>query len=376
MARRETLNRPWRARVLVSKDRPVGLLARASTRASVSATGRCAPLGGFRNACGEQLRGPPPRPPSGGPSLFLLVPVSCLGDCGRVERPRRARSARPLTRPASRATPPGLRAVFRVFRFPLRGETPGGAPLHWHRGQAGLARSAAPDTAQASSERWRPSSARSRKTGLPSTSESRSCTTRTSSTSFRQRGAVFVAGVEDVPEGGLVVFSAHGIAPVVRAGAAARSLRTIDATCPLVTKVHAEAKRYAAEGYTVVLIGHAGHEEVEGTMGEAPDSIVPRRIRRRRGTTRNRESAAGRLRHPDDAVRRRDARDHRRPPPPLPEPARTGEGRHLLRDHQPAAGGQGALSHVQLLLVLRLGEQLRTPSASSRSQGRPACPPT
>ena len=80
--------------------------------------------------------------------------------------------------------------------------------------------------------------------------------------------------VEDVPKGGLVVFSAHGIAPAVRADAAARSLRTIDATCPLVTKVHAEAKRYAAEGYTVVLVGHAGHEEVEGTMGEAPEAIV------------------------------------------------------------------------------------------------------
>lgn len=88
------------------------------------------------------------------------------------------------------------------------------------------------------------------------------------------RGAVFVGSVEDVPKGGLVVFSAHGIAPAVRAGAVARSLRTIDATCPLVTKVHAEAKRYAAEGYTVVLVGHAGHEEVEGTMGEAPESIV------------------------------------------------------------------------------------------------------
>jgi 4-hydroxy-3-methylbut-2-enyl diphosphate reductase len=88
------------------------------------------------------------------------------------------------------------------------------------------------------------------------------------------RGAVFVDSVENVPKGGLVVFSAHGIAPAVRAGAARRSLRTIDATCPLVTKVHAEAKRYAAEGYTVVLVGHAGHEEVEGTMGEAPEAIV------------------------------------------------------------------------------------------------------
>jgi 4-hydroxy-3-methylbut-2-en-1-yl diphosphate reductase len=91
---------------------------------------------------------------------------------------------------------------------------------------------------------------------------------------LRDRGAVFVGSVDEVPEGGLVVFSAHGIAPVVRTAATARSLRTIDATCPLVTKVHTEAKRYAADGYTVVLVGHAGHEEVEGTMGEAPDSIV------------------------------------------------------------------------------------------------------
>jgi 4-hydroxy-3-methylbut-2-enyl diphosphate reductase len=88
------------------------------------------------------------------------------------------------------------------------------------------------------------------------------------------RGAVFVESVAEVPEGELVVFSAHGVAPAVVAGAASRGLRTIDATCPLVTKVHAEARRYAREGYTVVLVGHAGHEEVEGTMGEAPDSIL------------------------------------------------------------------------------------------------------
>jgi 4-hydroxy-3-methylbut-2-enyl diphosphate reductase len=88
------------------------------------------------------------------------------------------------------------------------------------------------------------------------------------------RGAVFVESVAEVPEGELVVFSAHGVAPAVVAGAASRGLRTIDATCPLVTKVHAEARRYAREGYTVVLVGHAGHEEVEGTMGEAPASIL------------------------------------------------------------------------------------------------------
>ena len=91
---------------------------------------------------------------------------------------------------------------------------------------------------------------------------------------LRQRGAVFVDQETEVPEGETVVFSAHGVSPGVHANAGARSLQTIDATCPLVTKVHVEAKKFAAEGYTIVLIGHAGHEEVEGTMGEAPDHIV------------------------------------------------------------------------------------------------------
>ena len=88
------------------------------------------------------------------------------------------------------------------------------------------------------------------------------------------RGAVFVDDERDVPEGETVVFSAHGVAPSVHTNAAARSLQTLDATCPLVTKVHVQARRYAEAGYTIVLIGHAGHEEVVGTMGEAPGSIV------------------------------------------------------------------------------------------------------
>jgi 4-hydroxy-3-methylbut-2-enyl diphosphate reductase len=88
------------------------------------------------------------------------------------------------------------------------------------------------------------------------------------------RGAVFVDEETEVPEGETVVFSAHGVAPSVHANALTRRLNTIDATCPLVTKVHVQARRYAASGYTVLLIGHAGHEEVVGTMGEAPDSIV------------------------------------------------------------------------------------------------------
>jgi 4-hydroxy-3-methylbut-2-enyl diphosphate reductase len=91
---------------------------------------------------------------------------------------------------------------------------------------------------------------------------------------LRARGAVFVDSETDVPEGATVVFSAHGVAPSVHANALERELHTIDATCPLVTKVHVEAKKFAADEYTIVLIGHAGHEEVEGTMGEAPRHIV------------------------------------------------------------------------------------------------------
>jgi 4-hydroxy-3-methylbut-2-enyl diphosphate reductase len=91
---------------------------------------------------------------------------------------------------------------------------------------------------------------------------------------LRDRGAVFVESETEVPEGATVVFSAHGVAPSVHANADRRELHTIDATCPLVTKVHVEAKKFAADGYTIVLVGHAGHEEVEGTMGEAPDHIV------------------------------------------------------------------------------------------------------
>ncbi|GBC81157.1 4-hydroxy-3-methylbut-2-enyl diphosphate reductase [bacterium HR10] len=91
---------------------------------------------------------------------------------------------------------------------------------------------------------------------------------------FRRRGVIFVDRIADVPEGATCIFSAHGVSPQVRAEAAQRRLRVIDATCPLVTKVHVEAVRFAREGYSIVLIGHPGHEEVEGTMGEAPMHLV------------------------------------------------------------------------------------------------------
>src|SRR5947208_3495315 len=91
---------------------------------------------------------------------------------------------------------------------------------------------------------------------------------------FRKRGVVFVDGIDEIPEGGTVLYSAHGVAPAIRAASARRRLRAIDATCPLVTKVHLEAVRFAKECYTILLIGHEGHDEVLGTMGEAPAHMV------------------------------------------------------------------------------------------------------
>ncbi|ROR54127.1 4-hydroxy-3-methylbut-2-enyl diphosphate reductase [Luteococcus japonicus] len=91
---------------------------------------------------------------------------------------------------------------------------------------------------------------------------------------LEQRGAIFVEELTEVPEGATVVFSAHGVSPMVHSEAAERQLKTIDATCPLVTKVHHEAKRFAKQDLPIVLIGHAGHEEVEGTMGEAPEHMT------------------------------------------------------------------------------------------------------
>jgi 4-hydroxy-3-methylbut-2-en-1-yl diphosphate reductase len=90
---------------------------------------------------------------------------------------------------------------------------------------------------------------------------------------FRKRGVVFVDGMEEIPEGATVLYSAHGVAPAIRETATRRRLQAIDATCPLVTKVHLEAVRFAREGYTILLIGHEGHDEVLGTTGEAPEHI-------------------------------------------------------------------------------------------------------
>ena len=144
-------------------------------------------------------------------------------------------------------------------------------------------------------------------------------------TDLEGRGAIFVDELDEVPDGATVVFSAHGVSPEVRAGGrASAACDAIDATCPLVAKVHAEARRFAAEGYQVALIGHAGHEEVEGTLGEAPQAMTLVETAGGRGPAAAGGPGQGRLPDADHAVRRR-GRRHRRtrcwngsPPPAGP----------------------------------------------------------
>ena len=127
-----------------------------------------------------------------------------------------------------------------------------------------------------------------------------------------ERGAIFVDDTDEVPEGAIVVFSAHGVSPAVREQARRRQLHTIDATCPLVTKVHQEAKRFAREGYDILLVGHAGHEEVEGTSGEAPEHIQLVETAADAAEGHRARSGEGRVAVADHALGRRDHGDGRR----------------------------------------------------------------
>ena len=156
------------------------------------------------------------------------------------------------------------------------------------------------------------------------------------------RGAIFVDEETEVPAGATVVYSAHGVAPSVHANSARLGHNVIDATCPLVTKVHVQARRYADDGYTVLLIGHAGHEEVVGTMGEAPDAtILVQDVAEAEAldlppdtpsspTSRRRRSRSTRRPRSSRALRRR-----------FPQIYAPTQGRHLLRDVEPPVGGQG-----------------------------------
>ena len=193
---------------------------------------------------------------------------------------------------------------------------------------------------------------------------------------LESRGAVFVEELDEVPEGATVVFSAHGVSPTVHEEAKARGLKTIDATCPLVTKVHHEAKRFAGDDYDILLIGHAGHEEVEGTSGEAPEHIQlvqgpgdvadivvrdPAKVAWLSQTTLSVDETLETV----DAIRAA-----------LPRAARPAERRHLLRHAEPPARGQGDRPRRRPGDRGRLGELLELRPAGrggprGRCQGRP-----
>ena len=158
--------------------------------------------------------------------------------------------------------------------------------------------------------------------------------------SLEARGAIFVEENDEVPEGSIVVFSAHGVAPEVHEQARERNLKAIDATCPLVTKVHQEARRFAADDFDILLIGHEGHEEVVGTSGEAPEHITivdgPVDVEQ----VEVRDPAEGGLAVADHAVGRRDDADRRRAARAVPAAAVTAVGRHLLRHPEPPGRGE------------------------------------
>ena len=154
-------------------------------------------------------------------------------------------------------------------------------------------------------------------------------------------GAVFVDETDEVPEGAIVVFSAHGVAPTVHTSAAERKLQVIDATCPLVTKVHNEAKRFARDDYDILLIGHEGHEEVIGTAGEAPDHVQlvdgPDAVDDVTVRDENKVIWLSQT----TLSRRRDDGDRAAAAAALPQAAGPAQRRHLLRDPEPSGRGQG-----------------------------------
>ena len=156
---------------------------------------------------------------------------------------------------------------------------------------------------------------------------------------LERRGAVFVDELDEVPEGATVVFSAHGVAPAVRQEAARRELDVVDATCPLVGKVHHEANRFAELGNTIVFIGHAGHEETEGTLGEAPDHMVLVENESEVDSTACAGSGQGELSDADHARGRRGRGCRDGTAQEVPQPQRSPLRRHLLRHHEPPARG-------------------------------------
>ncbi len=205
-----------------------------------------------------------------------------------------------------------------------------------------------------------------------STSASRSSTTPHVVRDLEAKGAVFVEEETEVPQGAVVVLSAHGVAPEVYANAERRGLTVLDATCPLVTKVHLEARRFADHGRTIVLIGHAGHEEVVGTTGQAPTGRSWSRTSTRRARSRCPTPRTS-LPHADHAVGRRDQRDRRGAPRTVPLDPGTAARGHLLRDPEPPGRDQGGRAPLRRRARHRLGQlvELQPPG---RGRPRPRDP--
>ena len=189
---------------------------------------------------------------------------------------------------------------------------------------------------------------------------------------LRAKGAVFVEELDEVPAGATVIFSAHGVSQEVRADAGRRGLKVFDATCPLVTKVHVEVAKMLRAGYEIVMIGHRGHPEAEGTMGQASDGMHLVETVDDVAAAERRLAGAPRLRHADHAFGRRCARHRRGPEGALPHDPRAEEGRHLLRDAEPPGRGEvhGAAMRRGDRGGLAQQLELEPPARSGAAHGR------
>ena len=171
-------------------------------------------------------------------------------------------------------------------------------------------------------------------------------------TDLAKKGAIFVNELDEVPEGARVIYSAHGVSPAVRARAKERGLKVIDATCPLVTKVHLEAIKFAKQGYSLVLVGHRDHEEVEGTQGEAPDvTQVVSTVEEVEALDRARSEHGG-LSHADHALARRSEVHDRRTEAQVPQDRRPARAGHLLRHRKPSGCGEERRPLVPILVLV------------------------
>ncbi len=191
--------------------------------------------------------------------------------------------------------------------------------------------------------------------------------------SLKAKGAVFVEDVSEVPDNAVTIFSAHGVAKSVEDEASERNLPVLNATCPLVTKVHNQGKRYVGQGRKLILIGHAGHPEVEGTMGQIPSPVILVQDRSGRRQARPAARHAGRLRHADHAQRRRHLRHHPGAAAQVHQHRRPRDARHLLRDAEPPVGGARSEQARRRDPGGRCDQQLELKSpARDRRGGRPA----